>query len=260
LAKNAIHLGDHVDIRTEYVTLNVSDGTSMRAYVAGPSGPGAKAGLLVMQEAFGVNAHVRGVTERFGREGYLAIAPELFHRTAAGFEGRYDDFPSVMAHMQALRDPSMEADFHAAHDWLRANGAGDNSAAVGFCMGGRAAFLAAMTLPLKSAVSFYGGGIAPSQYGAGLLGRVSELRAPVLLFWGGRDQHIPADHVRATTEALRAAQKSFVNVEFSDADHGFFCDARPSYNPAAAAEAWPLTLAFLKTNSSAHEQGAAARS
>ncbi len=253
-----IDLGDHVDIRTEFVTLNVSDGTSMRAYVAGPAG--GKTGLLVMQEAFGVNAHIRSVTERFGREGYLAIAPELFHRTAPGFEGRYDDFASVMPHMQALKDPSMEADFRAAHDWLRANGAGDDASAVGFCMGGRAAFLAAITLPLKSAVSFYGGGIAPSQYGAGLLGRVSELRAPVLLFWGGRDQHIGADQVRATVEALRGASKTFVNVEFSDADHGFFCDARPSYNPAAAAEAWPLTQAFLKTNSAAQQQAAAKQS
>ena len=252
--------GKNVDIRTEYVDLKVSDGTSMRAYVAGPTGAAAKPGLLVIQEAFGVNAHIRGVTERFAREGYLAIAPELFHRTAPGFEGRYDDFPSVMGHMQALKDPSMEADLHAAHEWLHSNGAGESSSAVGFCMGGRAAFLAALSLPLKCAVSFYGGGIAPTQYGAGLLGRTSELRAPVLLFWGGRDQHIGADQVHQTVEALRGAKKSFVNVEFSDADHGFFCDARPSYNPAAAAEAWPLTLAFLKTNSSAHDHGAGARS
>jgi carboxymethylenebutenolidase len=250
-----------MDIKTEFVTLPVSDGTSMRVYIAGPAGSGAKPGLMVMQEAFGVNAHIRSVTERFAREGYVAIAPELFHRTAdPGFEARYDDFPSVMRHMQALRDPSMEADFKASHDWLRANGAGDNSSAVGFCMGGRAAFLAALTLPLKCAVSFYGGGIAPGERGPGLLGRVGDLRAPLLLFWGGLDKHIGPEQMRATTEALRAAAKSFVNVEFSEADHGFFCDARPSYNPAAAAQAWPLTLAFLKTNTSAREQGAAARS
>ena len=127
-------------------------------------------------------------------------------------------------------------------------------------MGGRASFLAALTLPLKGAVSFYGGGIAPAPRGPGLLGRVDELQAPVLLIWGGRDQHIGPDQVQATTEGLKAAKKTYVNVEFSDADHGFFCDERASYNPAAAAEAWPLTLAFLKTNTSARGQGAAARS
>jgi carboxymethylenebutenolidase len=226
-----------METRTELVTVKVSDGTSMRLYVARPSGPAPKRGLLVMQEAFGVNSHIRDVTERFAREGFLAVAPELFHRTAPGFEGRYDDFGSAMAHLKELKDPSLEADFQAAYDWLRANGIGGNSpiAAVCFCMGGRAAFLAALTLPLECAVSFYGGGIAPNPMNPGLLNRVNQLKAPVLLFWGGRDQHITSDQTRTVAEALRAAGKNFVNVEFSDADHGFFCDARPSYNPTAAA-------------------------
>ena len=251
-----------MEIRTQFETLAVSDGTSMRAYVARPAATGAHPGLLVFQEAFGVNSHIRGMVERFAREGYVAIAPELFHRTASpGFEGSYADFQSVMPHVQALKEPQLEADFHAACDWLRANGVAGNApiAAVGYCMGGRSAFLAALTLPLQCAVSYYGGGIAPSPYGPGLLGRAGDLRAPVLLFWGGRDQHIGPDAMRSVTDALRAAGKSFVNVEFSDADHGFFCDARPSYNPAAAAQAWPLTLAFLKLHTSAREQATTAR-
>ena len=81
-----------------------------------------------------------------------------------------------------------------------------------------------------------------------LVDRLKDLKAPMLFFWGGKDQHIPAEQVQAVIDALKAAKKSYVNVEFSDADHGFFCDARASYNPAAAAQAWPLTLAFLKTN------------
>jgi carboxymethylenebutenolidase len=249
-----------MDIRTDSVTLSVSDGTSMRAYVARPAEP-AKRGLLVMQEAFGVNAHIRDVTERFAREGYLAIAPELFHRSGAGFEGRYDDFPSAMKHLGALRDPAMEADIRAAFDWLRANGGQTLPiASIGYCMGGRASFLAALTLPLHCAVSYYGGGIAPNPNNPGLLSRVADLRAPMLLFWGGRDQHVTPEQSRAVVEALRVAKKSYVHVEFSDADHGFFCDARPSYNPAAAAEAWPLTLAFLSTQIAARGQEAAARS
>jgi carboxymethylenebutenolidase len=252
-----------MEIRGEFVTTKVSDGTSMRLYVARPAGGAATRSLLVMQEAFGVNAHMRDVTERFAQEGFLAVAPELFHRSGAGFEGRYDDFPSVMPHLRELRDPNMEADFRAAYDWLRANGvaAGSPIAAVGFCMGGRAAVLAAITLPLECAVSFYGGGIAPNPMNPGLLDRVKDLKAPVLVFWGGRDQHITSEQRAAVVDALKAAGKSYVNVEFSDADHGFFCDARPSYNPVAAAQAWPLTLAFLSTyTAAAREQRASARS
>jgi carboxymethylenebutenolidase len=249
-----------MDIKSEFVTTKVGDGTSMRLYVARPSSAAPQRGLLVMQEAFGVNAHIRDITERFAREGFLAVAPELFHRTGTGFEGRYDDFPSAQVHLKELRDPQMEADFRAAYDWLRANGAAAGSpiAAVGFCMGGRAAVLASLTLPLECAVSFYGGGIAPNPMNPGLLGRINDLKNPVLLFWGGKDHHITVEHRRAVADALTAAGKNYVNVEFSEADHGFFCDARPSYNPVAASQAWPLTLVFLNTYTAGREQRATA--
>src|SRR5580658_11314739 len=97
-----------MEISGEYVQLSVNDGTTMRAWVARPKEKGENPGLLVFQEAFGVNAHIRDVAGRFAREGFVAIAPELFHRTAPpGFEGRYDDFPGVMPHMTALNDSSM---------------------------------------------------------------------------------------------------------------------------------------------------------
>jgi carboxymethylenebutenolidase len=205
------------------------------------------------QEAFGVNAHIRDVTERLAAEGYVAIAPELFHRTGAGFQGKYDDFQAVMPHYTALNDSQIEADLQAAFDWLRSNGVSGNTpiVAVGFCMGGRVALQCALTLPVACAVSFYGGGIAPNPMNPGLLHRMSQLRAPVLLFWGGKDQHIDASQVSAVVDALREAKKDYTNVVFSEADHGFFCDARPSYHRVAAAEAWPFTLAFLSTHTSA---------
>ena len=233
--------------QTEYATLSASDGTSMRAYVARPSGT-ARAGLLVFQEAFGVNAHIRDVTERFAREGYLAIAPELFHRTAPGLEAGYTDFGAVMPHLQALTDAGLSADIQAAHKWMQGAGKGLPIGAIGYCMGGRAAFLAALTVPLGCAISYYGGGIAPSQFFPGLLDRLKDLHTPVLFFWGGKDQHIGPEQVQAVNSALRAAGKTYTNVEISDADHGFFCDARASYNATAAAQAWPLTLAYLNTH------------
>jgi carboxymethylenebutenolidase len=238
---------------TEYVTLPVSDKTTMRAYVARPAEQ-PRAGLLVFQEAFGVNPHIRDVTERFARQGYLAIAPELFHRTAPGFEGSYTDMARPLELARSLNSDGIEADIRAAFDWLQ-EGSGSKAlptAAIGYCMGGRVACQAALTVPLACGISYYGGGIAPNPYTPGLLDRLKDLRAPMLFFWGGLDHHIGPEQMQAVTNALRAANKPYANVEFSYADHGFFCDARATYNAAAAAQAWPLTLAFLETNLAAH--------
>src|SRR6202167_2169460 len=138
-------------IKTEFVNFSVSDGTTMRAYVAHPEGA-PRAGIMVFQEIFGVNAHIRDVTERFAREGYMAIAPELFHRTGPGFEGKYDDFQAVMSHVAALSNRQIEADIRATHEWLRPNGEKELPVAVvGFCMGGMVSFLAGITLPIAAA-------------------------------------------------------------------------------------------------------------
>ena len=237
------------EIETAYVTLEVADGTRMRAYVARAKQAAPRAGLLIFQEAFGVNAHIRDVTERFAREGFVAIAPELYHRTAPeGYEGDYNNFESIMPHRRALTDRRLEADVRSAFNWLSADAQlkGRALAAVGFCMGGRVSFLANTLLPLQAAVSFYGGGIAPNPIIPPLLDRTARLHGPMLFFWAGLDKHVGPDQTRAVADALMASGKRFVNVEISDADHGFFCDAQPSYNPAAAKQAWALTLEFLK--------------
>jgi carboxymethylenebutenolidase len=231
---------------TEKVALAVADGTTMEAFVARPTEAGKFPGMLVFQEAFGVNGHIRDVTQRVAREGYVAIAPELFHRTAApGFEGNYDDFASVMPHTQAVSEACATADIHAAFDWLQAQPqvVPDRIGSVGFCMGGRMSFLACAIVPLRAAVSFYGARIAPS-----LLPHAAKLHGPVLFFWGGQDKHIGQDQIRAVVEACGRAGKAYVNVEISDADHGFFCDARASYSPVAAKEAWSLTRTFLESH------------
>jgi len=115
-------------------------------------------------------------------------------------------------------------------------------------MGGRTACLASMVVPLACSISYYGGGIGPSPMGPNLLDRIKEIGAPMLFFWGGLDAHIGPDAVTAVNNALRAEKKTWINAEFSFADHGFFCDARASYNAEAAKEAWALTLTFLGTH------------
>ncbi|HEV2389060.1 MAG TPA: dienelactone hydrolase family protein [Candidatus Acidoferrales bacterium] len=234
--------------QAESISLKISDGSSMGAFLARPESAGSHPGILVFQEAYGVNHHIREVTMRLAREGYIALAPELFHRTAPGFEGSYGDFQAVMPHIRALTDAGLEADVRAAHDAVAAQPGIETGkiACIGFCMGGRVSFLADSVLPVAAAISYYGGGIAPSQMGPGLLGRAARLHAPILMFWGGLDKHIGPDQHRAVVDALRAAGKPYVNVEFSGADHGFNCDERASYNATAAKQAWALSLDFLK--------------
>ena len=236
-------------IKTETVTLSVSDGSTMPAYVARPTADGPHPGILVFQEAFGVNAHIHDLTERFAHAGYTAIAPALFHRTDPNFKGLYTDFAPAMGHLMALTDAGQTADIQAAYQWLTTDGGATAVASTGYCMGGRTSFLADTLLPLKASVSYYGGGIAPSEGSPfpSLLDRAADLHAPILLFWGGLDEHIGTAQVQAVDAALKAAGKNYTQVVFSQADHGFFCDVRASYNPDAARQAWALTLEFLAT-------------
>ncbi len=231
------------NITSEHVEIKVDDGTTMLAWRARPAGQGAKRGILVFPEIFGVNEHIRDVTNRYAAAGFDAISPELFHRTVPPkWECSYTDFATAMPHMQAVKEPSLESDVKATYNWLKSNSpAGDNIACVGFCMGGRTSFLANSAVPLKAAVSYYGGNM-PS-----LLHRTSKLSAPMLLFWGELDSHIPAEHRDQVTAAMREAKKDYVNMVFSNADHGFFCDARASYERNAARLSWDTVQSFLNS-------------
>ena len=137
-----------------------------------------------------------------------------------------------------------EQDLQASYAWLtaRLDVNTDDIFSVGFCLGGKISFLANTVLPLHATASFYGGGIAQE-----LLSRAPDVKAPMLLVWGGLDNHIKPEHRGAVTEALTASGKEYVNVEFSDADHAFFCDERPSYNARAAEQAWVLLLEFFRS-------------
>jgi carboxymethylenebutenolidase len=226
---------------SEHIEIKVDDGTTMVAWVARPASEVPERGILVFPEIFGVNAHIRDVTDRFAALGFEAIAPELFHRTAPPmWEGQYDDLASAMPHMQAMTDDGLESDIRATYKWLKRNhDLGDNIACVGYCMGGRTAFFANTLLPLKAAISYYGGNIPM------FLNRTNELSGQMLLFWGELDHHIPPEQRNQVTGAMQEAKKEYINVVFSNADHGFFCDARKSYNPGAARLSWDTTVSFL---------------
>jgi carboxymethylenebutenolidase len=161
------------------LVLPVTDGTQLPAYVAWPTTSGPAPGLILCQEAFGVNHHIRSVADRLAAAGYVVIAPELFHRTAApGTEFAYTDFAGMAPHFHAVNMEGMTQDVQAAYAWLQSQEAvrKEYIGAIGFCLGGRVAFLANVVLPLQAAVSYYGGGLHT------LAGRAPELHAPHLFY------------------------------------------------------------------------------
>jgi carboxymethylenebutenolidase len=225
------------------VTLKVNDGSSMQCYISMPEGKGPFPAIMVIQEAFGVNSHIRNVSDRIAKEGYVVISPELFHRTApVGFEGSYTDFAALQPHFQGITVEGLSADVKACYEWLQNEPSVNKSkiGCIGYCLGGRVTFLANAILPLSAAVSYYGGSTHL------LADKAKDLHAPHLFFWGGLDKHITQEHVDAVIDSVKAADKPYINVVFSYADHAFNCDERPSFNKDASAEAWGMTLAFFK--------------
>lgn len=228
---------------SEWIDLITPDGP-MRTYVARPDSGAARAGIVVFQEAYGVNDHIQDVTRRFAQLGLVAAAPELFHRTVRGFDAPYDTedaWSAIEPHYTALTANGLSDDAQAAYDFLAGEAGVKTVANAGFCLGGRASYVANARAPFAAAISFYGGGIAPD-----LLGLAPKQHGPILMFWGGLDAHIPPENYRAVADALDAAKKTQEQVVFSQAGHGFFCDQRKSYNDQAAQQAWALSVAFLR--------------
>lgn len=232
--------------KTEIVTLTTADNNSMQAYVAFPEGGGTFPGLMLFQEAFGVNGHIESLCDFFASKGYITIAPELYHRTAdSGFTVGYDEIEAVALHRAAMTYETIADDIKTTYEWLVEHEAVDSKrvASIGYCMGGRVSYFASMVVPVSASISYYGGGIAND-----LLDRTGEVAAPVLFFWGGKDVHIPRADRTKLLESLDQYDKKYINVELSDAGHGFACDERQSYNQDATHYAQELTLSFLKTN------------
>ena len=217
-------------------TLTATDGHTFSAYVARPSGT-PRGALVVVQEIFGVNSHVRSVADGYAAEGYLAVAPALFDRLERGIEIGYsaEDVQRGRALKAASSSANALLDIAASMAHLKA--AAPPSARigiVGYCWGGLLSWLAACELDgLAASVPYYGGGV-PEQ--ASLTPR-----CPVLAHFGERDAHIPL----ATVEAFRQAQPGVI-VQVYAADHGFNCDQRGSFDAASASLARNRSLAFLR--------------
>ncbi len=218
----------------QWLQLNADDGFRLSAYRADPEGgKTARGGLVVVQEIFGVNGHIRGVCDGFAADGYVAIAPALFDRYQRNFEVGYSPEEIALGRelkAKAATDAALK-DIAAARDAVADAG---RVGIVGYCWGGFIAWMSAARLPgFACAVPYYGGGIVEA---AG-----EQPKCPVMAHFGERDAAIPVAGVRQF-----AAAHPEVQLFLYDAEHGFNCDQRKSYDPASAKIARERTLDFLR--------------
>lgn len=242
---------DRADILTETAAITVEEGRpAMGAFVARPAGPWPTGGVLVAGELFGLSAHVRDVCERLARLGYVALAPDLHHRTAPGIElahdsaGRERGFALLQ---QMTRAPVLD-DVRAAFEHLRAKGC-TRVAMVGLSVGGHVAYLAATELELAAVAVLYGGWIPttdiPLSQPEPTLARTPGITGRVLILVGEQDHVVPREHRRAIADALTAARIDHEIVEYPGVGHGFFCDRRDGYDRAAAEDSWERLASLL---------------
>jgi carboxymethylenebutenolidase len=217
----------------EWVRLKAADEVELGAYVARPEGE-PLAGLVVVQEIFGINDHIRRVTDTYARDGFLAVAPALFDRIEPNVELAYEgaDLQRAMSFIPRLDTEKSLMDTAAAVEYAAA-ATGKRVGVIGYCFGGTIAWLAATRLPVQAAVGYYGGRIA--QYAG------EQPHAPVMLHFGREDKHIPEEEANKVKSAHPE-----VEIYWYLAGHGFNCDARSAFNPAEAAVARERSLAFLR--------------
>jgi len=222
---------------------------AMDLYEASPDGA-AKGAVIVIQEAFGVNEHIRDVTRRLAGGGYHAVAPAIFHRAGGGAIDDYDnvDFNEMLKLFEGVSDDAVLADVDAALDALRREGFADsNIGIVGFCFGGRVTFLVSARRALGAGVTFYGGGIVtPGHFSfPTLIDEAQSLRTPWLGLFGDEDGGIPVEDVERLRAAVAAAPVDTEVVRYPGAGHGFHCDVRSAYHEASAKDGWARALAWF---------------
>ncbi len=229
------------------VNIPTADGT-LPGYRSAPEHRGPHPVVLVVQEIFGVHEHIKDVTRRLAKLGYMAIAPELYFRQ--GDPSRYDDIEELREKIiSRVPDAQVLSDLDATVDWARANG-GDPArlGLTGFCWGGRITWLYAAHQPrLKAAVAWYGRLTGPKNHlqPRHPLDVAGQLKAPVLGLYGGQDPSIPLEQVEQLRTTLREAKSASQVLVYPEAPHAFYADYRPSYRSEAAEDGWQRMRAWF---------------
>jgi carboxymethylenebutenolidase len=226
------------------VELHTPDGP-MSATECKPTGE-VKGAVLVIQEAFGLTDHIANVCQRFANEGYVAIAPAMYHRQGSPIVD-YNDMKAAMAVLNKLTCEDVRADTNAALSYLNQQGfADENIGVVGFCIGGVFSFYASTSHKLGAAATFYGT-LGQGRVGfAPVIEQVPTMKTPWIGFFGDQDQGIPTDDVEQMKVAVKSVTVPTEIHRYAEAGHGFHCDARPAnYDESAAKDAWSKTIAWF---------------
>lgn len=234
-----------MQIEQAEVMIPTPDGR-MPAFLYTPTEPDRKPAVLLLMEAFGVTSHIRDVAARIANEGYVVLVPDLYYRELPNNKFGYDEVDQGMAMMYRLDfGKSMEDDIRAALADVksRSDVSPDRVGVTGFCLGGGLTFLTACKLSdaIAAAAPFYG--MVLDEW----IEAVANITVPVYLFFGGADLFIPLQRVRQIESRFKELGKAYTLKVYPDADHGFFCHERSSYNRLAAEDAWrELTRFFHK--------------
>ncbi len=234
-------------ISTDKVTVQNGD-LAIDAYLAKPAADGSFPAVVVIQEIFGVNAHIRDITERLARAGYVAIAPAIYQRQAPGFEVGYSEAEVEIGRKYKNQTQAKEllSDIQATIDYLyslpevKSTGVGT----IGFCFGGHVVYLAATLKDIKATASFYGAGIVNFCPGENqpTITLTKNISGTIYLFFGTEDPLIPNEQTDEIEAELNKHNISHRVFRYDGATHGFMCDRRDSYHPEAAQDAWTKVL------------------
>ncbi|AFZ43268.1 hypothetical protein PCC7418_1061 [Halothece sp. PCC 7418] len=230
------------EITTQDLKLDAGD-VQIDAHLAQPAAEGTYPGVIVIQEVFGVNSHIKDVTQRFAKEGYIAIAPAIYQRQAPSFAVGYtaEDLEEGRKYKEQTKASELLNDIQSAINYLKSlpqcNG---KFGSIGFCFGGHVVYLAATLPDIQATASFYGAGIATETPGGGepTITRTKDIKGTIYAFFGTEDPLIPLDQVDQIEAELKKQNIPHRVFRYDGADHGFFCDQRASYNPTAAQDAW----------------------
>ena len=227
-------------------------GQDMVCYVSHPAPAAGNSfpAIIVIQEAFGVTKHIEKVCDRFAQEGYVAIAPALYHRENPNPKLGYDEMPAVMNYMGALKDDELLEDIDVTIDYLQNHyqrTMGQKIGIVGYCVGGRITYLAATGCPELSAASVYYGGriLVPFGEGPAPVELTNQIKIPVMGNFGADDTNPSPDDVQTIEAKLKEAGVTYDFKSYDGAGHGFNCNERDSYHEASANDALTRTLGWF---------------
>ena len=227
--------------KKQFNPLKLTDGSVMDVWVTWPDGKERYPAILLLDEGYGVNAHIRSVAERLSREGYAVFVPDLYHRMGRQMQLSYGDTAGVLAWAESISTHGLVLDLKTTLSAMESMNYVDRNkiGTLGFCYGGGYSMVANSFFPLSAGVSFYPMGIEKFPFASHGHG------SPHLFFWGAQDSNIPPGFMARFEQDLIEAGRDFTNALVSYAGTGFFCEERFSYNPLAARQAWGHTLSFF---------------